>query len=125
MRPVLTLRPCLALLAACAMATPRPVAVALTATELRVTLNTGAVCTGPAPAGAEGGWSGTLQDCPARIPYEVDISPGTNPLRLILEEVFTSLGAPDLIAPVATVTLTDATGRTRVFASPPDLRADR
>lgn len=104
-----------AALAACAAATPRPLSVAASPGGIEVAMSNGRICRGPAPAGAASGWSGTLQGCPTPYVYSVEIDPGTNPLRLLLDELFTALGAPDLIGPMATVAITDGNGRTRTF----------
>ena len=111
-------------LTACATTPPRPLSVSLTDTNLTGPMSNGTTCTGTAPEGAATGWSGTLQNCPTPYAYTVEIDPGTNPVRFILEEIFTALGGPDVIAPLATVTITDQTGRTRTFASPPPLPED-
>ncbi len=111
-------------LSACAATPPRPVEVSLSQTLLEVRLSNGQTCTGPAPAAAAAGWSGTLEGCAVALPYEVTIDPGTNPVRFVLQEIFTAIGLTDAIAPIATVTITDATGRTRTFASPPPREGD-
>lgn len=119
MRP-LTLLPiaAAAALVACAMNPPRPLSVSLTEAMLEVPMSNGTICTGNAPEGASAGWSGTFESCPTPYGYTVEIDTRTNPFRYVLEEVFTALGGPDVIRPLATVTITDATGRTRTFASP-------
>ena len=82
---------------------------------LTVTMSDASTCRGPAPTqGAETGWSGTLTGCPWSYPYTVEIDPRTNPVRFVLEEIF----GDGVVAPVATVTITDATGRARTFQSP-------
>jgi len=103
-------------LVACAIGPAEPRQVALDANLLTVRMSDGSTCLGPAPStGAEAGWSGRLQDCPWDYAYTVEIDEGTNPIRLILTEVFGEFG---LLSPVADVTITDATGRDRVFQTP-------
>ncbi|MBO6603600.1 hypothetical protein [Rhodophyticola sp.] len=108
-------------LAACTVGPPRPLSVSLTDTTITVPMSNGTTCTDTAPPGAAAGWSGRLQGCPTAYAYTVEIDDRTNPVRYVLEEIFTALGGPDVIAPLATVTITDGTGRTRTFASPPPL----
>jgi hypothetical protein len=105
----------LATLAACATGPATPERVTLDATLLTVGMSDATTCLGPAPdTGAETGWSGTLTGCATPYPYVVEIDPGTNPVRFILQEFL----GERLIRPLATVTITDATGRDRVFQSP-------
>lgn len=106
-------------LAACTIGPPRPLSVSLTDTTITVPMSNGTTCTDTAPPGAATGWTGRLQGCPTAYAYTVEIDDRTNPVRYVLEEIFTALGGPDVIAPLATVTITDGTGRTRTFASPP------
>ncbi|QBY01054.1 hypothetical protein E2K80_10220 [Rhodophyticola sp. CCM32] len=105
-------------LSACSIGPARPLSVALTETNITVPMSNGTTCRDTASPGAGNQWSGNLQGCPTPYAYTVEIDPGTNPVRYILQEIFTALGNPDVIAPVARVTITDDTGRTRVFASP-------
>jgi len=115
MRRVIATTLTLALLGACATGPATPTRVSLDRSLLTVTMSDATTCRGPAPAqGAETGWSGTLTGCAWAYPYTVEIDPRTNPIRFVLEEVF----GDSIIAPVATVTITDATGRDRVFQSP-------
>jgi opacity protein-like surface antigen len=107
-----------AALAGCAASAPRPVEVTLDRTLLEVRLSNGQTCLGPAPDAVDAGWSGTLQGCAVAWPYTVDIDTRTNPVRFVLQEIFTAIGLADALAPVATVTLTDDAGRLRRFASP-------
>lgn len=105
----------LATLAACAMGPATPERVTLDATLLSVGMSDGSTCLGPAPeTGAQTGWSGTLTGCASAYPYVVEVDPGTNPVRFILQEIL----GDRLIRPLATVTITDASGRDRVFQSP-------
>ena len=102
-------------LAACAMGPATPEQVTLDADLLSVRMSTGATCRGPAPAsGAETGWSGTLTGCATPYPYTVEIDPRTNPVRFVLQEIL----GDRIIGPLATVTITDASGRDRVFQTP-------
>jgi hypothetical protein len=102
-------------LAACAVGPASPERVTLDADLLSVRMSDGSTCRGPAPAsGFEAGWSGTLTGCAATYPYVVEIDPGTNPIRFVLQEIL----GDRIIRPVATVTITDATGRDRVFQTP-------
>jgi hypothetical protein len=115
MRHALALTATLATLAACATGPATPTRVSLDPDLLTVAMSDGTTCRGPAPAtGAETGWSGRLTGCPSGYAYTVEIDPGTNPIRFILTEVF---GA-GILSPLATVTITDATGRTRSFQTP-------
>lgn len=102
-------------LAACATGPASPERVTLDADLLSVRMSDGSTCRGPAPAtGADAGWSGTLTGCTSPYPYLVEIDPGTNPVRFILQEIL----GDRIIGPLATVTITDATGRDRVFQTP-------
>jgi len=115
MRHALALTATLAMLAACATGPATPIRVSLDADLLTVTMSDATTCRGPAPStGAETGWSGRLTGCPWDYAYTVEIDPGTNPIRFILQEVF----GDSIVSPLATVTITDATGRTRSFETP-------
>ena len=115
MRHALALTATLVTLAACATGPATPTRASLEADLLTVTMSDGSTCLGPAPAsGAETGWSGRLSGCRWDYAYTVEIDPGTNPIRFILQEVF----GEGILSPLATVTITDATGRTRSFESP-------
>lgn len=105
----------LTLLAGCALGPAEPREVRLTNDLLRVTMSDNTICRGPAPeTGAETGWSGQLEDCAWEYPYEVAITPDTNPLRFAFEETLGRL-APNVLTPIATVTITEPTGRLRSF----------
>jgi hypothetical protein len=105
----------LAALGACAIGPATPSRVTLDRSLLSVAMSDGSTCLGPAPAqGAETGWSGRLAECRWGYAYAVEIDPRTNPVRFVLEEIF----GDRIIGPIATVTITDATGRTRVFQTP-------
>jgi hypothetical protein len=115
MRIALALTATLATLASCATGPATPARVTLEADLLTVTMSDATTCRGPAPAtGADTGWSGRLSGCPSSYAYTVEIDPGTNPVRFLLTEVF----GEGIVSPLATVTITDATGRTRSFQSP-------
>jgi hypothetical protein len=102
-------------LAACATAPASPERVTLDRDLLTVAMSDGSLCRGPAPGtGAEAGWSGTLTGCAWSYPYRVEIDPGTNPVRFVLQEIL----GDRIIGPIATVMITDATGRDRVFQTP-------
>jgi hypothetical protein len=104
---------------------PRPVEVSLDRSALSVRLSNGEVCTGPVglvptPQGRTTvSGAGMLQGCGAALAYSVRGETGSNPLRIVLEEVFTALGLPDALAPVASVEITAPDGRRWTFASPP------
>ncbi len=103
-------------LVACVMGSATPDQVELSANMLTVRMSDGSTCQGPAPSnGAEAGWSGQLQDCAWSYDYIVEIDEGTNPVRLILTEVFGDLG---ILSPLADVTIIGPDGRTRVFQTP-------
>jgi hypothetical protein len=115
MRYAIALTATLATLAACATGPATPRSVSLEADMLTVAMSDASTCLGPAPAtGAETGWSGRLTECPWTYAYTVEIDPGTNPISFLLQEVF----GDGFVSPVATVTITDATGRTRTFQTP-------
>jgi hypothetical protein len=115
-----------ALLTGCAAAPPRPVDVALDRSALTVELSNGETCTGPVRAvpAASGrttvSGTGRLQGCSAAFDYRVTGDTATNPLRLVLEEVFTAIGLPDAIAPAADVEISAPDGRSWRYASPPE-----
>ncbi|MEQ8367972.1 MAG: hypothetical protein RIB61_14830 [Roseicyclus sp.] len=121
MRFVLAAFICLASLAACTTGPAAPRDVQIDRDLLTVGMSDGSLCRGAAPGDSPAGWSGTLQSCPWSYGYTVEIDPGTNPVRLILQEVFTALGAPDALSPIATVTIIDGMGRARVFETPDGL----
>ena len=115
MRIALALTATLATLAACATGPATPARVSLEADLLTVTMSDATTCLGPAPeTAAETGWSGRLTGCPWEYTYTVEIDPGTNPIRFLLTEVF----GEGILSPLATVTITDATGHIRRFQTP-------
>lgn len=115
MRRVLVTLSILTALTACATNPAAPERVTLDPDLLTVAMSDGSTCLGPAPAtGAETGWSGVLTGCASAYPFTVEIDPGTNPVRFVLQEIL----GDRIIGPLATVTITDATGRDRVFQTP-------
>lgn len=108
-----------AMLAGCVAAAPRPLSVTLTDTEITVPMSDGSTCFGQAPEGSGTTWAGTLTGCATPYRYSVEFEPGTNPVRFVLEEVFGAIGLEGALAPLATVTIVDADGVVRTFASPP------
>lgn len=115
MRRALATLAILTALAACATGPATPERVTLDAALLSVRMSDGSTCRGPAPeGGAPTGWSGTLTGCAAAYPYVVEIDPGTNPIRFVLQEIL----GDRIIGPLASVTIKNATGRDRVFQTP-------
>lgn len=105
------------MLAACATGPAQPARATLSPSMLEVRMTDGRFCEGPAPAlGAEDGWSGTFTGCPWAYDYTIDIDPGTNPIRFVVEAVAVALGAE--ISPVADIRITDTEGRQYRFVSP-------
>jgi hypothetical protein len=115
-----------AVLTGCALSAPSPVAVSLDRSALEVRLANGETCTGPVsvvptPQGRTTvSGSGPLTGCSATLGYTVTGETGSNPVRIVLEEVFAALGLPDAIAPRAEVEITAPDGRRWTFASPSD-----
>ena len=106
-------------LAACAFPqAPRPAQVTLSETNLSVRLANGETCQGPRPAGMTGGWSGTLQGCSAAYDYMIAMEPGTNPLRMVFDEIRGAVGLQGTSVPLATITISDGGGRDYVYATP-------
>jgi len=105
--------------AACSLVqAPRPAQVALTENSLSVRMGNGETCEGPRPAAGSGGWSGRLQGCSVAYDYDIEMAPGTNPLRMVFDEIRGALGLQGTSVPVATVTIRDSDGRDYVFATP-------
>lgn len=102
------------LLAACA-APPAPVAARLNTENLTVTLSDGTDCTAPASP------EGRFDRCNADLGWQIAPDLPANPLRQVVEAVFTEIGAGQTLAPMARITLTDAAGRSTTFASPAPL----
>lgn len=94
--------------------TARVRAVYLYPHTLNVLTSSGALCAGPKPAGAGATWSGLLKGCDHPWPFTVTLHRERNPLRLVLEEI----GLTPILSPVATVTVTDGSGREKTFAAP-------
>jgi hypothetical protein len=108
----------LLLLPACAGLTlsPVPQAARLSDSTLTVTLSDGTTCR--ADWAAAGG-AGRLDGCGQGYDYAVTVAENPNILRKLVDGVFAALGAEGVSPPLATVVLTDATGRDFTFASPP------
>ncbi len=98
---------------------PDPVAARLSSDGLSVRLSNGATCRGGKPPEGARRWKGVLGGCPDGWTYVVLLDERTNPARFIVEAVLTTLTIEDALAPVGEVLVTDASGRTTVFASPP------
>ena len=111
-------------LTGCAATEPRPVEVSLDRRTLDLRLSDGSRCTAPVtpvpvePRGTTVRGTGTFAACARPFAYTVTGDPGTNPLRLVLEEAFTAIGLPDAIAPRATVEITAPDGGRWVYAAP-------
>jgi hypothetical protein len=118
------------LLTGCATSPSRPVEVSLDRTSLQVRMSNGETCIGPVravPAGPNRttvSGDGRLQGCSAAYGYRVTGDTATNPVRFVLEEVFTAIGLPNVIAPAAEVEITAPDGRSWRFASPPEREDD-
>jgi hypothetical protein len=102
----------LALLVACAGATPVPISARLGADGAVIVLSNGTRCM--APMGAA-----RLAGCGAGYDSLVQIEENPNLLRRFLAEGFVAMGGQGILAPLGVVTLTDARGRAFQFASPP------
>ncbi|NUB46162.1 hypothetical protein GEU84_017345 [Fertoebacter nigrum] len=102
------------LLAACATP-PAPVAARLSTENLTVTLSDGTDCTAPASP------EGRFDRCNADLGWQIAPDLPANPLRQVVEAVFTGIGAETALAPMARITLTDAAGRSKEFISPEPL----
>jgi hypothetical protein len=63
---------------------------------------------------------GTFADCAVPFSYTVTGDLSTNPVRFVLEEVFTAIGLPDAVAPLAEVEIAAPDGRRWTFVSPPE-----
>lgn len=106
-----------------ALGPPQPVEVSLDRTEVSVRLSDGTRCTGPVDAvatrsGTAVSGMGQLRDCTVPLAYRVEADLGANPVRVVLEEVFTAIGLENAVAPSARITLSAPDGRTWSFASP-------
>lgn len=108
----------LPILSACAalQTGPVPQAARLSETTLTVTLSDATVCR--ADWAAAGG-TGRLEGCGAGYDYAVTVAENPNVLRQLWQGIVQALGAEGISPPLATVVLTDATGRDFTFASPP------
>ena len=109
----------LLVVAACGLVqAPRPAQVSLSETNLTVRMGNGEICEGPRPAGATGGWSGRLQGCSAAYDYNIEMDPGTNPLRMVFDEIRGAVGLQGTSVPVAMITISDGSGRDYIYATP-------
>jgi hypothetical protein len=97
---------------------PRPAEVSLTQNSLSVRMWNGETCQGPRPTGTSGGWSGRLQDCSAAYDYHIAMASGTNPLRMVFDEIRGAVGLQGTAVPIATITISDGGGRDYIFATP-------
>ena len=94
---------------------PRPEAVRLTDRDLVLSLSDGTRCTAlwaAAPVGR-------LDGCGPGYGYAVTVEDNPNILRQLVEGIVLALGGDGILAPMAEVVITDATGRDHVFVSPP------
>ncbi|MGV6811675.1 MAG: hypothetical protein ACWA47_05475 [Brevirhabdus sp.] len=82
---------------------------------LNVLMSDGSLCAAPTPRGAGKVWSGTLSGCEHPLPFTVELAQRVNPFRLVLEKV----GLSPVLHPMASVTITEASGRSVRFVSPP------
>jgi len=106
-------------LAACSFPqAPRPAQVTLSENNLSVRMANGETCQGPRPAGTSGGWSGRLQGCSTAYDYTIAMEPGTNPLRMVFDEIREAVGLQGTSVPLATVSISDGSGRDYVYATP-------
>ncbi len=93
-----------------------PVSARLSADVLTVTLSDGAVCRAN---WATSGGVGRMDDCGAGFGYAVNVVEKPNLLRQLAVGIVEALGADGVLAPLAEVVLTDASGRDYSFVSPP------
>ena len=92
-----------------------PAAARLSTEVLTVTLTDGSVCR--ANWAAAGG-AGRMEDCGAGFGYAVTVADNPNILRQLADGLVEALGAEGVLAPLAEVVLTDASGRDYIFVSP-------
>lgn len=114
----LILLPLLVISACSLVQAPRPVNVTLTENNLSVRMANGETCQGPRPAGVTGGWSGRLQGCSAAYDYNIAMDPGSNPLRMVFDEIRGAVGLQGTSVPIATITISDGGGRDYIYATP-------
>jgi len=93
-----------------------PASARLSADVLTVTLSDSSVCR--ADWAAAGG-VGRMDDCGAGFGYAVSVVEKPNLLRQLAVGIVDALGADGVLAPLAEVVLTDASGRDYSFVSPP------
>ena len=92
-----------------------PASARLSTDVLTVTLSDGSVCR--ADWAATGG-VGRMDDCGAGYGYAVNVVEKPNILRQLAVGIVEALGADGVLAPLAEVVLTDASGRDYSFVSP-------
>lgn len=97
-------------------AAPVPQAARLSQEVLTLTLSDGTVCR--ANWAASGG-VGRLEPCGPGFGYVVTPVENPNILRQLWTGLTEALGAEGHVPPMAEVVITDASGRDRVFVSPP------
>ena len=114
----LILLPLLVISACSLVQAPRPVNVTLTENNLSVRMANGETCQGSRPAGVTGGWSGRLQGCSAAYDYNIAMDPGSNPLRMVFDEIRGAVGLQGTSVPIATITISDGGGRDYIYATP-------
>lgn len=102
------------LLAACAVPAPVPVGARLSQQALRVELSNGTVCAAALAGSAP--WSGDIPAC--GLAYVVTPTASGNPIRMAFDAMIVALQAGALVAPMAGIVVTDATGRSFAFTSP-------
>jgi len=82
---------------------------------INVHMSDGQLCTAQKPGGAGLTWSGRLTGCAHPLSFSVALAQRVNPMRMVLDEV----GLSPILNPIARVTVTEASGREVIFASPP------
>lgn len=95
---------------------PVPQTARLSADTLTLVLTDGTSCKA---RWVEAGGAGRFQDCGPGFGYAVDVVENPNLLRQLFTGLAEALGAEGVVAPLAEVVITDASGRDHVFVSPP------
>ncbi|MCC6006852.1 MAG: hypothetical protein JJU40_04155 [Rhodobacteraceae bacterium] len=111
-----------ALVPAGASGAAEPREILLTDERLEVTMRDGTICRATRAQAADAdasGWTVRLIGCPHAVAARVDLDPRRNPVRFVVEEAFTALGAAQALRAVGTVRVIDASGRVHDFVSPP------
>lgn len=112
----------LMLLAATGAQAAEPRSILLTEDRLEVTMGDGTICRAlraEAAENDEAGWAARLTGCPHSVAARVDLDPRRNPVRFLVEEGLTALGASGVLHAVGSVRVIDASGRVHDFVSPP------